>query len=119
VISLVGSETKAAATIQDPQPLQLRAPATVPVEMALAGPADGTRERYRARAGVGVGTLLIGNRDPHVLEVMAGLARERQSEGRTSWRRAGNRETRTGACRLTPHTSRLPYGNPTSSLRQR
>lgn len=69
--------------------------------MALAGPADGTRERYRARAGVGVGTLLIGNCDPHVLEVMAGLARERKSEGRTSWRRAGNRETRTGACRLT------------------
>lgn len=44
-------------------------------EMSLVGPVERIRERYKAWADSGVGTLLIGNRDPRVLELMAELAR--------------------------------------------
>ncbi|WP_322795521.1 LLM class F420-dependent oxidoreductase [Tepidiforma sp.] len=42
-------------------------------EMALVGPVERIRERYRAWEDAGVGTLLIGNRDPRVLELMPQL----------------------------------------------
>ena len=44
-------------------------------EMALVGPVERIRERYKTWADAGVGTLLIGNRDPRVLELMADLTK--------------------------------------------
>ncbi len=72
---------EAAAKIQDLylSGRKAEAEAAVPDEMAdemsLVGPVERIRERYKAWTDSGVGTLLIGNRDPRVLELMAELAR--------------------------------------------
>lgn len=72
---------EAAAKIQDLylSGRKAEAEAAVPDEMAdemsLVGPVERIRERYKAWADAGVGTLLIGNRDPRVLKLMADLAR--------------------------------------------
>jgi F420-dependent oxidoreductase-like protein len=72
---------EAAAKIQDLylSGRKAEAEAAVPDEMAdemsLVGPVERIRERYKAWADAGVGTLLIGNRDPRVLQLMAQLAR--------------------------------------------
>jgi F420-dependent oxidoreductase-like protein len=42
-------------------------------EMSLIGPVERIRERYRAWEDSGVGTLLVSNRDPRVLRLMAEL----------------------------------------------
>ncbi len=42
-------------------------------EMSLVGPVERIRERYRAWEDAGVGTLLVSNRDPRVLQLMAEL----------------------------------------------
>ncbi len=42
-------------------------------EMALIGPLERIKERYRTWEDSGVTTLLIGNRDPRVLELMSDL----------------------------------------------
>ncbi len=47
-------------------------------EMALVGPIERIKERYRIWEDSGVGTLLIGNRDPRVLELMADLTGARE-----------------------------------------
>lgn len=72
---------EAAAKIQDLylSGRKAEAEAAVPDEMAdemsLVGPVERIRERYKAWADAGVGTLLIGNRDPRVLELMADLTK--------------------------------------------